>query len=570
MPTTTLDQLFDPRIVAERGSSQIAELEAFKTAMTDSLTEARTGQTAVIPSPGADPGQNHRVLVKGLRANPKALTAKFEAMRAHANDLNKAAGGSSDLATALLSEIGVIEAELRKDWTPTNPVGGTGLTAYDLEGPAKRLIPLHTPLVNSTPRIKGVGSARKFKRIDSVSNSGTPGGAAALSPFFSSLTQTSTWGPTGNLTLARPQKIAYTGSDWSIPYVELGFSDSVDWLSFFESIGYDDLQGLSHMAALYAHKMGEERAMLYGRGSATGYAGAVAAPTVTAVGSDAGGSLATNTYFIYVAGVTGFGQTPVSTVVNSGARTGPNASVAVTVTVETPGILYYNLYVGTTTGIANAHLQTSFTGNTYTLQTYNAAGAVITGTDSSADANAYDGYLTVLADSTRSGYYQRLNAVFSTTNPGSEFDTALQQMYVNNGADPDEIWMTGAVRNEFGQLLRIGGTNGAASGYRTNIQTGDSTVTMGTSVTGYVNQNTGKVLDVRTHRFMPTGAALIRSTSLPLQNTNIQAPTTAVNVQDYMLYDWPDIQMTKDLSTYQIGTLIHQAPAWSGLIVGIK
>jgi len=567
MPTTTLDQLFDPAVVAERGSSQIAELEAFKSAMTDSLTEARTGQTAMVPSPGSDPGAGHRVLVKGLRANPAALEAKFAEITA---SITKAAGSDNDLATSLMSEIGVLKAELQKDWTPTNPVGGTGLTAYDLEGPAKRLIPLHTPLVNSTPRVKGVGSARKFKRIDSVSNAGVPGGAAVLSPFFSSLTTTSTWGPTGNVTLARPQKISYTGSDWSVGYVELGFSDSVDWLSFFQAIGYDDLQGLSHMAALYAHKMGEERAQLYGRGSGTGYEGSVAAPTVTVVGSDSGGSLATNTYFVYVAGRTGFGQTAVSTVVNSGARTGPSASVAITVSVETAGIFDYALYVGTTTGIANAHFQGNFTGNTFTLTTYNAAGAVIAGTDSSADANAYDGYLTVLSDSTKTGYYTRLNTVFSTTNPGSEFDTALQTMFVNNGADPDEIWMTGALRAEFGQLLRVGGSNGAASGYRTNIQTGDGNVTMGTTVTGYTNQNTSKVLDVKTHRFMPNGAALIRSTSLPLQNTNIQAPTSAVNVQDYMLYDWPDIQMTKDLSTYQIGTLIHQAPAWSGLIVGIK
>lgn len=566
MPTTTLDQLFDPELVAARGSDQITELEAFKAAMTASLEEARNGQTAMIPSPGSDPGQGHRVLVKGLRANPKALEAKFAEITAHANELNKAAGGSSDLATALLSEIGVLKAELQKDWTPTNPVGGTGLTAYDLEGPAKRLIPYHTPLVNSTPRVKGVGSARKFKRIDSVTNAGVPGGAASASPFFSSLTSTSTWGPTGNITLARPPKISYTGSDWSIPYVELGFSDSVDWLSFFQAIGYDDLQGLSHMAALYAHKMGEERADLFGRGSGTGYEGSVAAPATTVVGSDSGGALATNTYFVYVAGRTGFGQTAVSAVQNSGARTGPNASVAITVSSETAGIFDYALYVGTTTGIANAHFQGTFTGNTFTLTTYNAAGAVIAGTDSSADANAYDGYLTVLADSTKTGYYQRLNAVLSTTNPGSEIDTALASMFVNNGAEPDEIWTTGAIRNEVNQSMRVS----AGSGYRTTLVAGDGSATMGTVVSGHLNGNTGKVAAYRTHRFMPNGAIFLRSTSLPLQNTNIQAPSTKVNVQDYMLYDWPDIQMTKDLSTYQIATLIHQAPAWSGLIVGVK
>jgi hypothetical protein len=143
-------------------------------------------------------------------------------------------------------------------------------------------------------------------------------------------------------------------------------------------------------------------------------------------------------------------------------------------------------------------------------------------------------------------------------------------MYVNNGADPDQIYMTGALRAEFGQLMRIGGTNGAASGYRTNVVTGDGSVTMGTSVTGYVNQNTGKVLDLITHRFMPTGASLIRSLSVPIDDSRVGAPTQAVNVQDYMAVDWPTIQMTYDSSTYQIGTLEHIAPGWHGVLLGIN
>lgn len=553
MPTA-LDELFGEHLTP---AQQADKLEAYKGAISKAIA-AHDNKEVTWSSQGE---VGDRVIRKASPSNA--------GRRAQLDTLNKALGAETGVSAELQQAFSEFAGDLNKDWTPTNPVGGTGLTPYDLEGPAKLLVPLHTPLRNSIPRSKGQGNARKFKRIDSFSNAGVPGGSGQLTPFFNSLTQTSTWGGPGNLTLNRPVKIAYTGSDWSIPYVELGLSDQVDWVAQFEGLGFDDLRALSHTALLYAHMMGEERAMLYGRGSQTGYEGSVSAPTVAVAGSGTGGSLASNTYFVYVAAVTGFGQSAVSTVQNSGALTGPTASATISVTVEPQGALYYNLYVGTTTGIANAHFQGSFTGNSFVLQTYNAAGAVIAGTDSSADVNAYDGFLTVQSDPAKSGYLARINALLSTTNPGSEIDAALQAMYVNNGADPDEIWTTGAIRTELNQILRKGGASGYAAGYRTNITAGDGSVTMGSVVTGFLNANTGKVVDVKTHRFMPNGALLLRSTSLPLPDPHVPAPVAAVNVQDYMAVDWPTIQMTYDTSTYQIGTLLHYAPAWSGLLLGI-
>ena len=206
----------------------------------------------------------------------------------------------------------------------------------------------------------------------------------------------------------------------------------------------------------------------------------------------------------------------------------------------------------------------------FTLTSYSTAGVATTGVDTSFNAASYDGYLTIQSTSALTGYFSRVNAALSTTSPGDIFDKALATMFVNNGADPDEIWMDGAARAELQRSLRVGGTNGAASGYRTNIQMADGNTVIGSSVTGIMNANTGKVLPVMTHRFMPVGAALIRSTSLPLENTRISSPVSFVNVQDYMAIDWPTIQLTYDQSTYQIGSMLHRAPAWSGLLVGIQ
>jgi hypothetical protein len=552
--TITLSELFSTSSDADGA----AKFDSYKTLLKAAHTETSSGDIAF--------DMSSKTITKGLGNRRRALERLEVIEKAWGAD-----NGAADLSAEIQNMRTYLQADIQKDWTPSNPVGGTGLTPYDLEAPAKVLVPRYTPLRNSVPRTKGQGNARKFKRIDSFSNAGISGGAANLSPFFASATETSTWGGPGNLTLNRPQKISYTGSDHSVGYVELGLSDQVNWLAQFEGLGFDDLRSLSHTALLYSHLMGEERAMLYGRGSGTGYEGAVSAPSgITTGTATSGGTLAAATYYVYVAAVTGFGQSAVSTVVSQ-VTTGSASTVTVTIGTEPTGALYYNLYVGTTTGIANATLQTSFTGDTYTFTSYSVTATTTTGTDTSASATSYDGFLTVQSDPANGGYFRRLNGAFSSVLPGSEIDTALTTMFVANGADPDEIYMTGAVRASYNQLMRNGaGSGGAASGYRTNVTTGDGNAVMGTVVGGHMNPNTGKVVTVKTHRFMPAGAVLIRSTSLPLPDAHIPAPTQAVNVQDYMAVDWPTIQMSYDTSTYQIGTLVHYAPAWNGLILGVQ
>lgn len=560
-----LDDIFAdvaPDDVAGKG----AALDAYKITLTQAHDDAENGRTWLsgpVPIGGTDAASGlskYGTLQKGLRPDKRAELV---------GTLTKSL--TSEQAAALQSELNMLQqtyvGDIQKDWTPNNPVGGTGLTAYDLEAPAKRLVPRYTPLRNTLPRVKGQGNARKFKRIDSISNAGIPGGAAVLSPFFNSQTQTTAFGP---VTLNRPKKINYTGSDWSVGYVELGFSDSVTYIAQFEGLGFDNLRGLSQTALLYSHLMGEERGILYSRGATgNGYSGLIAAPgSITTGTATTGGTIAAATYSVYVTAVSGFGESAPSSVASQ-VTTGATSTLTVTVGTEPTGAIYYNLYIGTAAGIGNAKFQGSFAGNTVTLLSYNAGGTVATGVDTSFDTNAYDGFLTVQSDPTRTGYLKRVNGTLSTTNPGDEFDSALATMFTNNGADPDEIWTTGAIRKVLAQIMRQGGTSGYGPGYRTTLVTGDGNVIMGTSVSGLMNANTGKVVDVKTHRFMPIGAALIRSTSVPVEDSNISAPVSMVNVQDYMAIDWPQIQMSYDQSTYQIGTMLHQAPAWSGLLLGI-
>lgn len=572
--TGVLQEMFsDAETTLELGQC----LEAYKSAAAAVLEEHDRGGVSVRKN-----REGHMLLAKSARS-----TGAADALGRLA-ELTKSLGG--DQAAAMQSELdslrSYVQGAVTKDWTPTNPVGGTGLTAYDLEPMALILVPFYTRLVNSIPRFKGQGTAHKFKRVDSITNAGVPGGAAAAMPFFSSTTsQNVVFGannaqgstPTYGLALNRPPKISYTGSDHSVAYVELGFSDSVDWIAQFEAIGFEDLRSLSQTAGLFAHKMGEERADLYGRSSGSGYEGAISAPVATVASSASGGNVAAGTYYIYLTALSGpsagggINESVPSTVINTGALSGSTSQFTVTVATEPAGALGYGLYVGTSTGLASAHFQGTFVGNSIVVTaTPGTSGANPSASDSSANPLGYDGFLTVAADPTQSGYVQRVNGKFSTTNPGSEIDLMLQTMYINNGADPDEILMTGALRAEYNQLMRVGGNSGAASGYRTNVETGNGNAIMGTVVGGHMNPNTSKVIPVETHRFMPNGCVTARSYTIPVPDSHVPAPIAKYNVQDYMAIQWPEIQMSYDTSTYQVGTLIHHAPAWHGCLLGVQ
>jgi hypothetical protein len=77
------------------------------------------------------------------------------------------------------------------------------------------------------------------------------------------------------------------------------------------------------------------------------------------------------------------------------------------------------------------------------------------------------------------------------------------------------------------------------------------------------------MVDFSVHPYMPAGSSLIWSKSLPFPDSEISNTIVAKNVQDYLYQAWPQIQFTYDASTYQLGTLVFYAPAWSGAITGL-
>ena len=471
----------------------------------------------------------------------------------------------------------IASQEIQKDISLTSPLS-TSFAAFDLEAPAKLLTPRPTPLRNRIPRKKGVGTSHRIKRITGYTGTGT-GGQGQIWPGITESTTTAF----GSINFERGSKISYTADDIILPYNSYSLSDSVSFDANFSGLGYQDLRQLSSTSTLYATMLMEERMMLMARGTASGYAGALSAPstpTVAAV-SPTGSvtALANNTYYVYVtadAGIssTGFGESVTTTVVSQATT-----SQALTVTIApVVGAIAYNVYVGTTTGAANAHYQGRTTGTVFTLggtgtsntgnqAAYTTSGALATraASDTSAYATGYDGILPTVLGS-NSGYNNNINSVFSNTNPGTEFQTVFANLYNAVKADPDEILMNGSDRKQLSDAIK----GSANANYRLQISQDEATgVTFGSVVNGIVNETTGKSLDITVHPWLPQGVAPVLSYTLPIPDTEVSDVWANYLVQDYMGIQWPVTQFAYEFSTYFRGTFFCSAPAWNGVVSGI-
>jgi hypothetical protein len=534
---------------------EAAELmESFTTELGKSLSNASS-------VPGQAPVADPTTALEALVAN-KSLSADV----------------SAGLQNALAAQRLAMQ-DIQKDITLTSPLS-TSFAAFDLEAPAKMLTPRPTPLRNRIPRKKGVGTSHRQKQILGYTGTGT-GGVGNTWPGITQDTTTAF----GSINYERGPKISYAAQDLILPYNSYSLSDSVTFDANFSGLGYQDLRQLSSTSTLYATMLMEERMMLMARGTASGYSGALTAPTFALTTPVASGqtAIAANTYYVNVtadAGISGngFGESILGTEASTTAASGD--VLVVTVSTAVVGALGYNIYVGTATGAANLKYQGTLKGTgTFTIQgagtqglTGNNAALTTTGAaasrasaDTSAYATGYDGILaTVLGPNT--GYNNAINSTFSTSNPGGEFQTAFASMYQNVKADPDVVLLNGNDRKQLSDAIK----SGSNANYRLVINNpGEDGTTYGSVVTGLQNEVTGKSVDLMVHPWLNQGVAPILSFTLPIPDTEVSDVWANFLVQDYMGIQWPVTQFSYDFSTYFRGTFFCSAPAWNGAVSGI-
>jgi len=625
-------QMFSDR----SGTAVLERFEEYKGELWKSIQRADEGRDVFVAKSAGGTGQ----ILRNARA-PRDFAQRRDADLATLDALAKSA--SAEQLANMQGQLDQMRERLSKDWDASFPES-TSLTVpaqlapIDLEGPAKLLVPRETPILNEMPRENdGIGSAMQYRRILGWSNSGV-GGIPDLMPFmasefpsaqstsnlpqFGGYANTTGGVASGGLGLRRGQKISYVADAKQITYVELSLSDVVSTKAYYIGQGYQDVRQLSATALLWAHKGGEERAMLYGRGvTALGYTGPISAPTgflaAAVVTANTGGTIPNGTYSVMLTAIGGGGESAPSAVATGGtAITGSNVG---TVTITFPQIpsggLGWNIWMlNATTG--NFFFQASVpNGNlTYTLTSYNTTGPTTENSsvvDTTANPNGYDGLLTVLMNPSVSGYVatyvsnatpaNSVNSVGggitgSTACGDTPFQTAFAALYgastnpgnygMNSGAPswpwtggtaygqkllahPQKVFVDGAIRAAMGQFVRKAA--GGSTAYRLMMEADEFTggMKVGGIVNGIANQVTGDMVDFDVHPYMPVGNSVIWTKQLPFPDSEITNTIVAKNVQDYLYQMWPQIQFTYDASTYQLGTLVFYAPAWSGGITGL-
>jgi hypothetical protein len=285
-------------------------------------------------------------------------------------------------------------------------------------------------------------------------------------------------------------------------------------------------------------------------------------------------ALTAGTYYVYVTSDAGaFGESVSSSVASVTTTSGQVFDVTINNVV---GALGSNLYVGATTGTANAKFQGRFSSLTATLNGANGLttndeiiySTTSTRTAPTADTSAYaTGYDGIIPQIYAGGTVNEINSQFSTANPGAEFQTIFGTLYDSVKADPDEIWLNGSDRKQLSDAIK----NGSTANYRINLQQDDMGNYVGGAVIGGLhNEITGKLVSLSVHPWLPQGVAPVLSYTLPIPDTEVSDVWASVNVQDYMGIQWPVTQFSYDFSTYFRGTFVGYAPAWNGLVTGIK
>lgn len=482
-----------------------------------------------------------------------------------------------------------------KDWTTSNPLS-TGLVAYDLVPAIQVLAPRPTPLRNRVARTQGQGLNKQFKQILGYSGTGT--GGAAGGPIRHGINETTNnqFGP-GNIAYARGPKIQYASAEKFVPYIQSGLSDDVSWAAQFAGASLDDLRRVSATALLYSTMLSDERMILGGRGTKTGFAGAMAPPTGvtlakrTAGTNEVGALTSISNLYVYVTSIDVWGSESVPSTVATVASITTGQVVDITLT-DAVGSLGYRVYAGSTTGPTNTYAAavanssasinaaplaagSSVPGAPITVSFTGAgtggvpnAGAQPPASDQTAVADEYDGILTYCTGS-GAGYTKRLNNTLTGAdggNIGNVFNNAFSAMYDANKADPDELLLAGSDRKQLSDQLK----QQSSSNYRIQV-TGNEVhdAKIGSMTTGLQNEITGKMVDLTVHPWLPQGNVPIISWTLPIPDSSVSNCWEVSGPQDLMQVNWPVSQLLYEASTWQFNSLICYAPAWQGCIQGI-
>ena len=479
--------------------------------------------------------------------------------------------------------LGKPDAELAKNVTIS-----TGLTAYDLQAPAKNLYPTITPIRNSIPRVgrANPGDAARWRSIFGITGSG-----------FDNMG----WVPEGQ----RSASMNYSATPVTAPYTTLGEEDYITFEAESASTGFEDINATATMRLLQKTMRKEEMSLLGGNASLA--LGTPVTPVLTASGS--GATLPAATYSVIVVALafegwknsslangvattkTITGNDGATFTLNGGSSNkSTNATQAVTLgqtlfatTTYVAGAVAYAWFVGLA-GSETLQAITGINSATFTapLTAGRQAAAAVTA-DSSRNASlAYDGLLNIALNPANGSYVQTLGTGTAGTGTpltasgrGSvnEIDVALQAMWDNNRISPTVMYVNSqeqrnitskCLSNASGPLVRYSMDTGNNSG-------GPYGITANGVVRWYYNPfsvDGGTDIPVKVHPDVPPGTILLHTEKLPewYQSNEVPNVVEVLTRRDYYRIDWPLRTRRREFGVYTEQVLACYTPFALGVI----
>ncbi|HEY1388063.1 MAG TPA: hypothetical protein VGF38_05920 [Ktedonobacterales bacterium] len=434
----------------------------------------------------------------------------------------------------------------------------SGLVGYELETPAKVIVPVVTPLVNMLPRRRGNGTAVvHWKAITSFDTSRN-------------------WGVLADG--GTPSQVTYAVASLQNTMQTIGLMNAVSCQAQWRGRALEsDVRARRIAELLYQLKMTEERWLL----GASTYLMAPPAPVVAT--ATTGGTVAAGTYWVKVTAKNAQGETTASPATKI-ATTGSTSTVTITV-FTVPNATQYNVYIGSggslpadsamwlQAGISGANAQQPAIGATVTLAdgatvmpsgevnpailpltlsappatsgtalSTVAANTATTFVDGASNPLMWDGIIAQALNNTSLANGATLGAqVAQPADPTgklglADIDNLLAGMYLQAAGDPDYIIMNPL------DNVRLTNLVVSAGQLRYVVQAGESAeqthLTAQYRVTRYLNKSTGREIPIILDRYCPQGYMVFLPVSVPFPVPEVSAAIEIETNQEYWGVDF--------------------------------
>ena len=493
---------------------------------------------------------------------------------------------------------------------------GSNITPYDLQAPAKSLVPWLYPLREALPRVArpAPGNIANWKVFTTAAGSYSRGVLPAMP-----------WVNEGQ----RAPQISLTALNASATYATIGREGSVTFEAESSSVGFDDAMALEHFFTMETCFAMEEDSLLGGNNSlALGIAN-------KPVGSATGSGGFTGTFYAAVVGLTyegyrnftlrnGFSSSGVALVTSglapqqqavtvtpdgktmttnggcgqisaiSTTTAAPSSSASATFTTTAKnGEVAWLWYIGTVNGLGTLYATALTTVPSYTFtaapaNTSNETAITLAATDFSRNngsagggtnqVTAFDGLLTQAWNNTtlspQNAYTINLaGAVLTTTGKGNvvEIDNMLIQMWNLYKVTVDVIWVNA---QELANITSRVLNGSSAPLLRTIFGEGDGFDITGSGVISFYHNPFipgGRKIPIIVHPTIPPGTLLAYAKSLPPYYKSNAVPNVAevLTRRDYYAQEWPLTTREYQYGVYSEQVLACYAPFAIGIITGI-